>query len=481
MRLTCLVFLTRSPLLVLDAGDKVLVHAAAGGVGHAAISICKHFGAEIYATCSAGKRAVVEALGVQPDHIFDSRSTSWFAELMKATNGVGVKLLLNSLAGKHQWLGVQALAPCGHFLEIGKMDIYANSKIGLMMLRKNASFHAIDMDRMALEDPVGSSELTAEVWGLIVKGAYEPLPITVLPMNRMHDAIDLMKSGTHIGKIVLTNYHEDGTPVEVEAVGASSIYRPDGTYIITGAAGGFGGKLLRHAYVRGARHFVVTVSQGPERIANMFPYMLSDPEVTLEVVVADVSKDEDVAKVVAVAKAQKHPLRTVFHVAGITVNVGLNDVTSKHFEENMGSKGMGAWYLHQHTRDIETVENFVIVGSISSTSGGRGIVAYGSVHGFTDALIRMRRAEGLPGTTFGMASLSDVGILAQDIRSRHLQMAAKIKFVMSDRALKDMDDQIMCGVPVAAEVRNTSILGPIPPPVTPPSDTTPFLGPTRQP
>ena len=105
----------------------MLIHAAAGGVGHAAISICQAAGATVYATASEGKWEVLRALGVQ--HIYDSRSTLWFNALMKETRHEGVDVVLNSLAGKHQQLGLQALRSNGRFLEIGKLDIFANHKV----------------------------------------------------------------------------------------------------------------------------------------------------------------------------------------------------------------------------------------------------------------------------------------------------------------------------------------------------------------
>jgi NADPH:quinone reductase-like Zn-dependent oxidoreductase len=102
----------------------VLIHSAAGGVGQAALSVCQYLGAEIYATASSAKRSLVESLGVPADRIFDSRSHQWFDDIMTATGQQGVHVVLNSLAGKHQQLGLEALAPNGRFLEIGKMDVY---------------------------------------------------------------------------------------------------------------------------------------------------------------------------------------------------------------------------------------------------------------------------------------------------------------------------------------------------------------------
>lgn len=106
-------------------GETVLIHSAAGGVGHAAIAICQHLGAHIIATAgSEEKRAMVRAMGVK--HVFDSRSTSWYEDVMKATEGEGVSVVLNSLAGVHQRLGLQALRSSGRFCEIGKVSRFCH-------------------------------------------------------------------------------------------------------------------------------------------------------------------------------------------------------------------------------------------------------------------------------------------------------------------------------------------------------------------
>jgi len=153
-----------------NKGDRVLIHAAAGGVGHAAISICQHIGATIYATTSIEKQPTVRSLGVT--NIYDSRSTSWYYDINRDTNDEGVDVVLNSLAGKHQQLGVQILRPGGRFVEIGKADLYDNSKLGLMTLRKNAMFAAIDMDRLALDDPMLTVDITKMVFDHLSRGDY---------------------------------------------------------------------------------------------------------------------------------------------------------------------------------------------------------------------------------------------------------------------------------------------------------------------
>lgn len=437
----------------IKKGDRVLVHAAAGGVGHAAISVCQHVGAIVYATASAGKRAAVKAMGVE--HIYDSRSTSWFADVMRDTGNRGVDAVLNSLAGKHQQLGVQALAPGGRFLEIGKLDIYDNAKMGLLALRKNGLFVAIDMDRLALDDAPLTIKTTAEVFDLVAKGAYRPIPATVFPMDRIRDAIELIKAGKHMGKVVLSNYSaSEGAPVPVRVLMPQHIYHPNATYLITGGAGGFGSKVVRRAFEKGARHFVITVTKQPERVEALFRDLIATPGCTMDVVVADTASEKDMAELVgkyAKGGSGRPPLKAVFHVAGMSLDTVLTDVVSDDLLKVGGCKALGAWYLHQHTKDLG-LETFVVISSVASLMGGRGRAAYSSANAYMDSLIRQRHSLGLPGTAFCMTSLSDVGILANDIKVRKMQLRSNVEFVRSERALQDLEDAIVCGLPMGCEL-----------------------------
>lgn len=139
-------------LCSLKKGEKVLIQAAAGGVGQAAVSICSYLGADIYVTASKPKHEYCfNVLGIPQSHIFDSRSVNWFDGLMQATGDEGVDVVLNCLAGEHQRLGLECLRSGGRFCEIGKMDIFNNEKLFLFAFRKNIRLLAIDMDRMLLE------------------------------------------------------------------------------------------------------------------------------------------------------------------------------------------------------------------------------------------------------------------------------------------------------------------------------------------
>lgn len=422
-------------------GEKVLIHSAAGGIGHAAISICKHLGAVIYATAgSEDKRQLVREMGV--DKVYDSRSISWFDDLMKDTEGQGVDVILNSLAGKHQRLGVQALRSSGRFLEIGKMDIFDNNGLGLLAFRKNISFFAIDMDRLALDDRKMTEEIGKTVGYHFKEGHYHKLPVHTFPMDQIKDALEFMKTGKHIGKVVLTNYEKKGdkfVPLAVTVEKPQTMFHANGTYLITGGAGGFGSKLLRFAYFNGARHFLITTrSADTEKTKAAFRDIVDQPGVTLEVLTIDTGKEEDVTKLVNHAKAMKPPLCSIFHVAGVSIDIVLPEMKPEDFYDVANCKAAGAWWLHEKTLGLP-LENFACVSSIASLIGGLGMASYSSSNAFLDALMRYRRSLGLPGSTFNMSSLSDVGILANNLNARKFQLKMGVEYITSFRALQELE------------------------------------------
>ena len=431
-------------------GESVLIHSAAGGIGHAAISIAKHVGAVIYATAGSDeKRQLVKDMGV--DFVYNSRNVGWFDDLMKDTNGLGVDVVLNSLAGKHQRLGVQALRSSGRFLEIGKMDIFDNNGLPLLAFRKNISFFAIDMDRLALDDPAQTAEIGREVGRHFEAGHYHKLPIESFPMNQMREALEFMKTGKHVGKVVLTNYTTDAatgatTPVAVTVEKPQGVFHADATYLITGGAGGFGSKLVRYAYYNGARHFLITTrSTDTEKIRGLFRDILDNADVTIEVMTVDTASEADMKRLTDRAHAVSPPVKSIFHVAGVSVDIVLPEMKPEDFYEVANCKALGAWLLHKETLDLP-LENFVVVSSIASLIGGLGMSSYASSNAYLDALMRTRRAAGRPGAAFNMSSLSDVGILANNLAARKFQLKMGVEYITSFRALQELEMGLVAGM-----------------------------------
>src|SRR5437870_274682 len=184
-------------------GEHILVHAGAGGVGMAAIQFAHHLGAEVIA--SAGnpmKRALLKTLGVK--HVIDSRRGDFAEVVMELTGRRGVDVVLNALAAEAIPMGLSCLAEFGRFIEIGKRDIYQNSRIPLWSLRRNASFHVVAMDAVFSGDEALTSEMLAELAGLVEKGVLTPLPFRSFSTSRIDAAFRLMASGKHIGKVIVS-------------------------------------------------------------------------------------------------------------------------------------------------------------------------------------------------------------------------------------------------------------------------------------
>ena len=180
----------------IKPGETILIHAGAGGVGMAAIQIVHHFGAEVIASAgSPAKRALLQTLGVK--HVIDSRRGDFTETVMELTDGRGVDVVLNALAAEAVPMGLSCLAEFGRFIEIGKRDIYQNSRLPLRSLRRNASFHVVAMDAVFVGDAPQTRELMAEIAGLVERGVLTPLPYRSFPACRINAAFRLMAGGKH--------------------------------------------------------------------------------------------------------------------------------------------------------------------------------------------------------------------------------------------------------------------------------------------
>ncbi len=187
----------------LKPGEKVLIHAASGGVGLAAVQVARLAGAEVFATAgSKEKRAFLESLGIR--HVFDSRSVAFAAEAAARTGGRGVDMVLNSLTGEFIPGGLSVLAAGGRFLELGKKEIYSPAQLGSLNLRPGVSYHAIDLTRVLRDDPDAYGRLLREVIDLARARRIEPLPRHVFAFAEAPRAFRLMLQRRHIGKVVLS-------------------------------------------------------------------------------------------------------------------------------------------------------------------------------------------------------------------------------------------------------------------------------------
>ncbi|KDB25511.1 hypothetical protein H109_02623 [Trichophyton interdigitale MR816] len=378
-------------LAKLTAGESVLVHAAAGGVGMAAIQIAHALGAKVYVTAGTPERreAVANMQGVRG--VFDSRSVSFRDAVKKATNGHGVDVVLNSLAGELLAASVECLAPFGRFVEIGKIDIYRNMRLGLEQFGQNCSFFVVDMDRLVKQKPERHRELLCELYGFFNTGKLEPLPLTSFPVTDLKAAMIALSRSEVIGRAVI----EMPEGVEVPVVPYARLQlRSDQSYLITGGAGGLGLQLAVFLADRGARNIVIVSRSGPKSADSRATIeYLRRRGVRIWVELVDITTAERVHSLFS--HEREWPIVSgIIHCAAVSGNVSVKDTTADNFRRVFDPKAKGAWHLHQATKSME-LDFFVLISSLASLVGIPGQLAYSAANQFLDNLAHHRRNVGL--------------------------------------------------------------------------------------
>jgi acyl transferase domain-containing protein/NAD(P)-dependent dehydrogenase (short-subunit alcohol dehydrogenase family)/acyl carrier protein len=393
----------------LSAGERVLIHSATGGVGLAAVQLARRAGAEIFATAGTPeKRAYLKELGI--GHIMDSRSLAFADEVMERTGGRGVDVVLNSLAGEALVRGVGILADYGRFLEIGKRDVYGNSRLGLRPFRKNLSFFAIDLDRLIRERPALLGKLLRRIVQNARDGLLSPLPHRLYPIADAVSAFRFMQQSKHIGKIVLSLRERPDILAPSEEPIA---FRGDATYLITGGLGGFGLAVARWMVQRGARHLALLGRRGiHSEQCRQAVTELEQRGARVTVYRADVAQEADLAAVLAAIEHDGPPLRGVIQAAMVLEDALLLNLDPERMRRVLRPKVEGTWNLHRQTLHCP-LDFFVLFSSLASVFGHAGQGNYAAANLFLDALAWHRRALGLPALTINWGYLGEVGYLAE--------------------------------------------------------------------
>jgi acyl transferase domain-containing protein/acyl carrier protein len=394
----------------LKAGERVLIHAAAGGVGLAAISIAQALGAEILATAgSQEKRRHLYRLGVE--HVFDSRSLAFAGDVSWTTGGRGVDVVLNSLQGPFLEKSISVLAAGGRFLEIGKRDIYADTPLGLHAMRNNAAFYAIDLAKLAVDRP---DLLRAEIETVLAKlarGQLQMMPVTTLPVSEVAGAFRRMSEPGHIGKIVVSFDDDNALVQEQPSVNLPIV--PDATYLVSGGAGGFGLETARWLVDNGARSLVLVArSSKPAAEAEARLNDLRSAGAAVTLVSADVGTRAGVRAALAAVVRGGKPLQGIVHAAGTIDDALIERLTPDQIRRVFTGKVLGAWNLHELTRSAR-LDFFVLYSSIAATLGSLGQAHYAAANRMLDAIAAFRRSQGLPATSVAFGPVGDSGYLTR--------------------------------------------------------------------
>ena len=409
----------------LNAGDRVLIHAGAGGVGLAAIQLAQAAGAEVFATASARKRAYLRSLGVE--HVFDSRTTAFGQEILDATDGTGVDMVLNSLTGEgFIEASLSCLAQGGRFVEMGRVDILSEDEMAAV--RPDVAYAILMIDVLKEEEPARAGDILRRVIGRLAAGELRPLIHARWPVAEAGRAMKCMQGGRHIGKIVFTN-----SPL------VRGRLRDDRTYLVTGGLGGIGCAVAGWLAERGAGAIALNGRRPPDPEVEAEINTLRQRGVTVQVALADVTDAAALDAMLARIDRDLPPLGGVIHSVGVLSDAAIGNQRWETFETVMWPKMLGAWHLHQATADRD-LDMFVLFSSVAGVLGNPGQSNHAAANAFLDQLAAHRRAIGLPGQAIAWGAWSEIGE-AEEQRERMTRRSATtgIEWITPQQGLRAFD------------------------------------------
>jgi acyl transferase domain-containing protein/D-arabinose 1-dehydrogenase-like Zn-dependent alcohol dehydrogenase/ribosomal protein L7/L12 len=442
-----IVFLTAhyalSDLADLKSGERVLIHAGAGGVGIAAIQLAQNLGAEVFTTASPSKWDVLREAGIPEDHIASSRDTSFKEKFLAQTEGEGMDVVLSALTGELTDASLELLPKGGRFLEMGKADIREAEAV--QSEYPNLTYRAFDLIEAGL-DRIG--EMLTELLDLFAEGALRHHPITAWDMRKAPEAFRHLREGLNVGKVVLE------VPRALD---------PGKTTLVTGATGGLGALLARHLVeTHGARHLLLTSRRGLKAEgAKELKAELEELGASVTVAACDVAERVQVEALLAGIDPD-HPLGAVIHAAGVLDDGVIEGMSPEQLDRVLTPKVDGAWNLHQLTKDHE-LSHFTLFSSIAGVLGGAGQGSYAAANSFLDALAQERQAEGLPASSLawglweqgeGMGGTLDEAGKARLARMGLVPLTAERGLELFDTA-SEMGESLL----VAAQLDTTALRG----------------------
>ncbi|MGW5177066.1 type I polyketide synthase [Streptomyces sp. NPDC004082] len=362
----------------LRKGQRVLIHAAAGGVGMAAVQLARHAGAEVYATASPAKWPALRALGLDDAHLASSRDLDFVDTFHRATGGRGVDVVLNSLAHTFVDASLRLLPEGGHFLEMGKTDIRDPGQVAID--HPGVTYQAFDLYETG---PDAIKDMFGAVMDLFAEGRLHLNPISLRDIRDARRTFREMSQGRHTGKLVLDVGDGFG----------------GGTVLVTGGTGGVGSLVARHlAREHGVRSLLLASRSGPaapgvdELVAD-----LQAAGAAVKVVACDVG-DRDAVAALLTGLPARHPLTAVVHAAGTLADATVQALTGDAVDDVLHAKAGGALHLHELTQD-HTLSAFWHFSALAGTLGTAGQANYAAANAFLDALALQRHAAGRPATS----------------------------------------------------------------------------------
>jgi len=424
-------------LASLRRGETILIHAAAGGLGMAAAHLARARGAEVYATAGSDeKREYLHKLGVR--HVFSSRTDKFANEVLQATAGRGVDVILNSLTGELAERNLSVLAPGGRLLEVGKRDTLSAQQV--QQRRPDVAYFIYDLGEESDRDASLIPTLLAELLRLMKEGSLVPLPVTVF--SDVREAFRYMAQARHIGKVVVSRASDGHGKVPIS---------PQATYLMTGGCGGLGLIFAESLVERGARSLVLMGRSAPSAAAMARIEKIRSQGAQVIVFQGGVSDPTAIDAALA-AIPNDRPLRGILHLAGVLDDRSLLLHDRESLLTVMRPKWLGAWNLHLATEHMP-LDFFTLFSSAAVSLGSPGQANYAAANATLDALAAWRRSRGLPGLSVQWGPWAGAGMaehLTADLQACGLGRLAPAE------GMGTLDRLLGNGETVAAVLRVTS-------------------------
>ncbi|KJZ74779.1 hypothetical protein HIM_05896 [Hirsutella minnesotensis 3608] len=448
-------------------GERVLIHAAAGGVGQAAIQIAQMIGAEIFATVGNEEKAALirDKYGIPSDRIFSSRNTSFGDAIRRLTGGQGVDVVLNSLAGEFLRETWDCIGHFGRFVEIGKRDISSNTRLEMRRFDHNALFSSVDLTVVAAERPKLMHRLMTAVMEALSSGALKPIyPVTVMGISDVEKALRLLQGGKTTGKLVITHRGEDqvkATHPKIE----DDILSQTASYVILGGTGGLGRAIAEWMVGAGAGKVVLISRSGRNAKVDAMIQKLGPLGSRIDVRACDISDAGSLAAIARELSKSTTPCRGVIHATMVLRDMLFEQMSFADFDSVVRSKVPGAWNAHNCFSGAQ-LDFFITLSSIAGIIGNKGQAAYAAANTFLDALIHYRTRLGLPAVAIDLPAMDEIGYLAENADRRQVvlgnlkgntanmaDLAALLRAAIGGANHKPTEAQIVTGIHIADSSR----------------------------
>ncbi|KAL8660348.1 MAG: hypothetical protein Q9202_006619 [Teloschistes flavicans] len=401
----------------LRRGQSVLIHAAAGGVGQAAVQLATYLGLNVYVTVGTEDKRylIMERFAIPEDHIFNSRDSSFVKGIKRVTGGRGVDCVLNSLSGELLRVSWGCLATFGTFIEIGLRDITDNMRLDMRPFSKSTTFTFINVNTLLEEDPHTVGEIFIEVFKLLRAGILcAPYPLTIYPVGQVEDAFRTMLQGKHRGKMVLSLTEGDSEAPVLYKSKDSLKLDPHATYLFVGGLGGLGRSLAMEFVSSGARHIAFVSRSGDSKPeAKAVVDELTGRGAQVKVYRSNIANEDSFLSAMEQCSHQLPPIKGVIQMAMVLRDVVFEKMKYEEWTVPLQSKVQGTWNIHQYFGHERPLDFMIFCSSQSGVCGNASQAQYAAGNTYQDALAHYRRAQGLKVVSVDLGIMRDVGVLAE--------------------------------------------------------------------